>query len=351
MKNRRWTYADAGVNVKKIKSSQRDIAELLKQTFSNREGKVGTVLEEIGHYAGLIDIGKGSSLALHTDGVGTKVLIAQIMNKFDTVGIDCIAMNVNDIICVGAEPIAFLDYIALKRLDESLVREITKGLVTGAKEASVAIVGGETAIMPDVIEGEGDKAFDLVGMVLGAVDKRQIITGRNIREDDVLIGVESSGIHSNGLSLARKMLLSKYKIQDNIMGLDESLGEELLKPTKIYVKPVLEVLRKVRVSGLAHITGGGFSKLMRLVKGRDLGFRIDDMPEAPAIFELIQKEGRISKREMYRTFNMGIGFCVVAPSSESEIIENIFGEHNVKTYVIGQVVKGSGVYIDKVRVD
>jgi phosphoribosylformylglycinamidine cyclo-ligase len=340
-----------GVNVKEIKSSQRNIAELLKQTFSNRDDKVGKVLEEIGHYAGLIDIGKGSSLALHTDGVGTKVLIAQMMNKFDTIGIDCIAMNVNDIICVGAEPIAFLDYIALKRFDEYLVREITKGLVTGSKEASVAIVGGETAIMSDVIEGEGDKAFDLVGMVLGVVDKRQIITGRNIREDDVLIGVESSGIHSNGLSLVRKMLLSEYKIQDSVMGLDGSLGGELLKPTKIYVKPVLKVLREVHVSGLAHITGGGFSKLIRLVKGRDLGFRIDDIPEVPAIFELIQKEGRISKREMYRTFNMGIGFCVVAPSSESEIIMNIFRECNVKTYVIGQVVKGTGIYIDKVRVD
>ena len=350
MNNKRWTYADAGVDIKRIKGSQKDISEILKETFTNRKGKIGTVLEDIGHYAGLIDSGKNSAIALHTDGVGTKVLVAQMMNKFDTIGIDCVAMNVNDIICLAAEPIAFLDYIALKKMDKDLIKEISKGLVLGAKEASVAIIGGETAIMPDVIDGEGDKAFDLVGMVLGIVNKKQVITGNQIKKGDIIIGAESSGIHSNGYSLIRKVLLSKYRIEEHI-GLDESLGEELLKPTKIYVKPILNILRKIRPSGLAHITGGGFSKLTRLVKARNLGFKIDNMPKPLPIFTLIQDEGKISDLEMYRTFNMGIGFCIIASSIESEKIQKILRQHRINSTKIGEIVKDPGVFIGGLKVD
>ena len=350
MNNKRWTYADAGVDIKRIKGSQKDISEILKETFTNREGKIGTVLEDIGHYAGLIDLGKSSALALHTDGVGTKVLVAQMMNKFDTIGIDCVAMNVNDIICLAAEPIAFLDYIALKKMDKDLIKEISKGLVLGAKEASIAIVGGETAIMPDVIDGEGDKAFDLVGMVLGIISKKQVITGNQIMKDDIIIGVESSGIHSNGYSLVRKVLLSKYGVEENV-GLNVSLGEELLKPTRIYVNPILEILRKTKPSGLAHITGGGFSKLTRLVETRKLGFRIDNMPKLLPIFDLIQDEGKISNLEMYRTFNMGIGFCIIAPSMEVERIQSILRQHRIVSTKIGKIVKDPGVFIDGLKVD
>lgn len=349
MKKKQWTYANAGIDIKKIKNSQKDTAEFLKQTFLNRKGKVGKVLGEIGHYAGLIDIGNDSVLALHTDGVGTKVIIAEMMNKFDTIGIDCVAMNVNDIICLAAEPISFLDYIALKKMDEDLVKEISKGLVSGAKESSIAIVGGETAIMPDVIKGQGDKAFDLVGMVLGIVNKDKIVTGNKIKIDDEIIGVESSGIHSNGLSLARNVLLSKYKIEDQV-GLDKSIGEELLKPTKIYVKPILDILNKISISGLAHITGGGFSKLTRLSNGK-LGFKINNMPKPLPIFNLIQKEGKIDNFEMYRTFNMGIGFCLVASSSEVNNIRKIFSNNNINSTKIGKIVREPGVFIDKLRVD
>ena len=350
MNNKRWTYADAGVDIKRIKGSQKDISEILKETFTNREGKIGTVLEDIGHYAGLIDLGKSSALALHTDGVGTKVLVAQMMNKFDTIVIDCVAMNVNDIICLAAEPIAFLDYIALKKMDKDLIKEISKGLVLGAKEASIAIVGGETAIMPDVIDGKGDKAFDLVGMVLGIVNKKQVITGNQIKKGDIIIGAESSGIHSNGYSLIRKLLLSKYKIEEQV-GLDESLGEELLKPTQIYVKPILEILRKIRPSGLAHITGGGFSKLTRLVKARNLGFKIDNIPKPLPIFTLIQDEGKISNLEMYRTFNMGIGFCIIASSVDSEKIQKIFKQHRINSTKIGEIIKDPGVFIGELKID
>ena len=350
MNNRHWTYKDVGVDVNKIKRSQKNTAELLKQTFINRKGKMGEVLEEIGLYAGLINIGKDSAIALHTDGVGTKVLVAQMLNKFDTIGIDCIAMNVNDVICLAAEPIAFLDYIALKVMDEELIKEILRGLVSGAEEASVAIVGGETAIMPDVIKGEGDKAFDLVGMVLGIVNKRQVITGNKIKQGDIVIGVESSGIHSNGLSLARKILLSKYGIEEYV-GLDESVGRELLKPTRIYVKPILEILRKIKPSGLAHITGGGFSKLTRLDRGKNFGFRLNSMPKPLPIFELIQKEGEITDLEMYRTFNMGIGFCITSQQSEVDNIKKIFRNNGIASTEIGEIVKGSGVYINSLRID
>lgn len=353
MKKKHWRYADAGIDVNRIKKEQGALADLLSLTFANREGKIGSVLEKIGHYSGLIDAGGDTALALHTDGVGTKVLIAQLMDRFDTVGIDCVAMNVNDIICVGAEPIAFLDYIAVKRFDEELINSVAKGLVTGANEASVAIVGGETAVMPDVIEGKGDKAFDLAGMVLGVVSKSRIITGDKIREGDVVIGVESSGIHSNGLSLARKVLLEKHRVTEKIPGIENrSIGEELLEPTRIYVKPVLDLLKSdVKVSGLAHITGGAFSKMTRLIRDRDIGFQLNNMPSTPPLFELIQREGDISEHEMYRTFNMGIGFCVVAPSSEVNAVEKTFRKHEMRTHVIGKAAKGAGVYIGDVRVD
>ncbi len=349
MKNNRWTYANVGIDIKKIKGSQKDTAEFFKQTFINREGKVGKVLGEIGHYAGLIEIGNDSVLALHTDGVGTKVIVAEMMNKFDTIGIDCIAMNVNDVICLGAEPISFLDYIALKKMDEDLIKEISKGLVFGAKESSISIVGGETAIMPDVINGQGDKAFDLVGMVLGIVNKKRIITGDKIKIGDEIIGVESSGIHSNGLSLARNVLLQKYRIDDNI-NLDRDLGEELLRPTKIYVKPVLDILNKIDISGLAHITGGGFSKLTRLSKDK-VGFKLNNMPKPLPIFDLIQKEGRIDDFEMYRTFNMGIGFCLITSSSNVNYVNKVFRRYNIKSTNIGKIVKEQGVFIDQLRVN
>jgi phosphoribosylformylglycinamidine cyclo-ligase len=352
LKERRWKYSDAGVDIRKIRKGQREIADLFGRTFVNREGKLGNVLENIGHYSGLIDIGKGTALALHTDGVGTKVLIAQMIEQFDTIGIDCVAMNVNDVICVGAEPIAFLDYIAMNRFDEDLVRRIGKGLVVGANEASVAIVGGETAVMPDVIDGWDEKAFDLVGMVIGVVPKDQVVTGDRIKVGDIVVGVESSGIHSNGMSLARSVLIGKHNQHQRVTDMDSSTIDELLKPTRIYVKPVLEILRSdIKVSGLAHITGGAFSKMTRLVRNRKIGFELNQMPVPPPLFQMIQRKGMISTREMYRTFNMGIGFCVITSESEIGDIEKTFHEHRMKTHVIGKVVDESGVYVNDIHVD
>ena len=188
----------------------------------------------------------------HTDGVGTKVIIANMMKKFDTIGIDCVAMNVNDIICIGATPISFVDYIAANKNDQRIFKQIVSGLVRGAKKSSVPIVGGETAIMPDLISGKGF-GFDLAGMVVGMLSKKQMILGNKIKPNDVIIGVKSSGLHSNGYSLARKVL-SKYSLKQKFKGVG-ILGDALLKPTEIYVKPVLEAIEKCSIHGLAHITG------------------------------------------------------------------------------------------------
>ena len=330
--NEEFTYAKAGVDISKIKKAHKSIAELLKETFSSRDGKFGKVLTEIGHYAGLIDIGDNKTLALHVDGVGTKVLIAQTLNKYDTVGIDCVAMCVNDIICMGAEPVALVDYLAIEEPNDEMINEITKGLVEGAKQADTAIVGGETAVMKDVVIGKEKKGFDLAAMCVGVVDKNKIITGEKMRVNDVVIGLESSGIHSKGLTLARKVLPQEHY-------------EELLKPTLIYVKPALEIVKNCEVHGLANITGGAFSKLMRIGDKAGVGFLLDEVPELPEIFKLIQKEGNISDRELYRTFNCGIGFCVIVPENETEKVIDICKKHEINARKIGKVVEEKDVKI------
>lgn len=334
---KRFTYRDAGVDVNKIRSAQKSIGDIISTT--HRMIPSGKVLSGFGHYAGLVKLG-GQTLALHSDGVGTKVLIAQLMDRFDTVGIDCVAMNVNDIICVGARPIAFIDYIALKQANESLVQEIAHGLVEGARQSQMAIVGGETAVLPDLIAGE-DNAFDLAGMVLGLVGRKPLL-GSAIKPGDVILGVESSGLHSNGYTLARKVLLSKYSVDDNAEHLVQTVGEELLVPTRIYVKPVMELFKKkITVQGLANITGGSFTKLPRLNK--NVRYSLDGLPAPAGIFRQIQADGNIETTEMYRTFNMGIGFCVIAPKASAEQVIRTFAKYKMGCKQIGTVEKGTGV--------
>lgn len=341
---RRLTYAKAGVNLDELNKIRKDIVKQLRSTLKIRKGKFGGALIDIGHYAGMIDIGD-KALTVHADGVGTKILIAQMMDKYDTIGIDCIAMNVNDIICLGSEPIALIDYLALEKPNRKIVKEIMKGLAKGANEAQISIVGGETSIMPDMIKGINGKGFDLVGLAIGVVDKDKVINGRDLKPGDIVIGIDSSGIHSNGLSLARKALLQRYKIDQFVPELGKSIGEELLVPTRIYVKPILKILKNCEVHGLAHITGGAFSKLKRLSLKPNIGFLLDNMPEPLPIFQLIQKEGNISEREMYRTFNMGIGFCVCAPKSEEDRIAKILANYGFGARIIGRIVENPGVII------
>ena len=334
------TYKDAGIDISKIKKSQASIGKLIASTHKLQ--RKARTMSGFGHYAGIVEIPGGTLLATHTDGVGTKVMIAQSMKKYDTVGIDCVAMNVNDIICTGAVPISFVDYIAANRNDQEIFKQIVRGLVKGAKDAQVPIVGGETAILPDLISGK-NFSFDLAGMVVGILKKQDMILGNKIKKGDIIIGVSSSGLHSNGYSLARKVL-SKYSMHEKIKGLGV-LGDVLLAPTEIYVKPVLQAIKECNIHGLAHITGGSFTKLLRLKK---TGFMLDNLPEPPIIFQIIHNHG-VEREEMYKTFNMGIGFCIIAPKEEEARIGQIFKKHGFHNRQIGKIIEKNGVFIDKLR--
>ena len=336
------TYSKAGVDISKIKQSQKAIGKLIASTHKLQ--KKAKIKHGFGHYAGIVEIPGEKLLATHTDGVGTKVVIANMMKKYNTIGIDCIAMNVNDIICIGATPISFVDYIAANKNNPSIFKEIVKGLVVGAKKSSMPIVGGETAIMPDVIEGKGF-AFDLAGMVVGLVEKKEMILGNKIKSGDIIIGAKSTGIHSNGYSLARKALLTKYSVKDKIKGLG-FVGDALLKPTEIYTNPVLEMIKKCKIHGLAHITGGSFTKLLRL---KEIGYDVDSLPKIPPIMGLIAEQG-VKSEEMYKTFNMGVGFCVIAPKDEVSKITSIFKKHKISSQEIGQITSKKGVFVNSTKI-
>ncbi|MDQ6722986.1 MAG: phosphoribosylformylglycinamidine cyclo-ligase [Thermoproteota archaeon] len=342
-KEKSTKYKDVGIDIKKIKRIQNQIGKNIEKTHQYLD--IGKVISGFGHYAGLIEIGD-KVMAMHTDGVGTKILIAQLTEKYDTIGIDCIAMNVNDIICVGSKPLGYLSYIALKKTNDLLLKEITKGLVKGAKLSNIAIVGGETAILPDIITGKGkDYNFDLAGMILGILDnKKKIILGNKIKDGDLIIGINSSGLHSNGYTLARKVLLDKYSINEKPEYLETDLGNELLKPTAIYSKTILKVIDEFDtnvIHGLSHITGGAFTKLKRLNSSVD--YILDNLPQINGIFKQIMIDGKIDITEMYKTFNMGIGFCIIVSKSEAENIINIINKDNFKCQVIGKIKsKGNG---------
>ena len=343
----RLSYSRAGVDLKKVRGIHEVLATVLGATFANRKGLKGAPLIPIGHYAGLIDLG-GEALALHTDGVGTKVLVAQQLRRFSTVGIDCVAMTVNDLVCMGAEPLALVDYIALQREDHSLVRELMKGLVEGARLAGVAIVGGETAVLGDVITGVAGKGFDLACMGVGLVPKEMILDGRCVEAGDVVVGVESSGLHSNGYTLARRVF-GRGGLSGEVPGMGSTVGEALLTPTRVYVRPALSALRTCEVHGMGHITGGAFTKLTRLSGDRELKFDLT-IPRPPPIFQLIRSEGGISEAEMYRTFNMGIGLCLVVPDSERRRAARPFEKEGFRTHFVGTVKKGRGVSVNGAQI-
>ena len=275
------------------------------------------------------------------DGVGTKLKIAFQMDKHDTVGIDCVAMSVNDILAQGADPLFFLDYIAVAKLLQQQVEEIVKGIIEGCRQAGCALLGGETAEMPDLYNpGE----YDLAGFAVGLVDRHNIVDGSTITEGDVIIGLGSSGLHSNGFSLARKVLLehSAMKLDKGHNLLDVTLGEELLKPTKIYVQDVLFILKECKVKGLANITGGGLpSKLVRILpEGMQAEVDQSSWPVS-GIFKLIEQAGAVNREEMFKTFNMGIGFCLVAEPAEAEKIFALLSKGSLSAYPIGRIRKGA----------
>jgi phosphoribosylformylglycinamidine cyclo-ligase len=298
-----------------------------------------------GHYASVVALDDSTAIAICTDGVGTKLIVAEQAQRFDTVGIDCVAMNVNDLVCVGAEPIAMVDYIAVEQVDPRVLAEIGESLRTGAEQAGIEIPGGELAQVPEMLKGHpSPHGIDLVGAAIGVVARNAVLTGETIEPGDVVLGVPSSGLHSNGFTLARRALLDDggLSLEDSPPELGRTLAEELLEPTEIYVRAVLDLLRsEAEVRGLAHITGDGLLNLTRL--NENVGFRIDAPLPPPPIFGLIQDRGEVPDQEMWEVFNMGTGFCcVVAPAGAGRALDLLRRRH-AGAAAIGEVTGEAGV--------
>ncbi len=328
------TYKDAGVVSIGEEGTFRTLLDWVSKSMEGHP----EVKAEVGLYATVIDVGHDLGIAMSTDGVGTKLLIAQMMNRYDTVGIDCVAMNVNDLICVGAKPLAMLDYIAVEDATAPVLGEIGKGLYEGAKLADISIPAGEVAQLREMIKGHGDgMGFDLVGTAFGVVDLNKMVVGEGIREGDVVVGVASSGLHSNGYTLARKVLLGPHEVDTYLEELGSTVGEAMLEPTRIYVRPVLELLREVpKVRALIHVTGEGLRNLQRVRS--EVGFVLDAMPPPPPVFRVLQREGKVSNAEMANTFNLGVGLCVVCPEADAERVIKVFGGHGMDAWTIGRAV-------------
>lgn len=330
------TYKEAGVNIEEGYRSVKLIKEYAKKTISEY------VLNGLGSFAGMVELPEGYKkpvLVSGTDGVGTKLDIACKKRKFDTVGIDCVAMCVNDILCHGAKPLFFLDYIACGKLEAEVSSDLVKGVAEGCIKSQCSLIGGETAEMPGMYK-EGD--YDIAGFAVGIVDKDKIINGKDIKSGDKLIGIASSGVHSNGYSLIRKVFKN---LDEDFNG--KAIWEELLTPTKIYVKPVLSLLEKFNIKGMAHVTGGGFCEnLPRMLSKEGLSIVINkNSYEIPEIFKKLMELG-VKEEEMYNTFNMGIGFVLCVEEDEVEEVLKELSKQGEKAFEIGYInAGGEGVCI------
>jgi phosphoribosylformylglycinamidine cyclo-ligase len=325
-------YRDAGVDTDEADAGLARLTRRIVQTWPPAGGP-GAVQLDIGYFANVVEIG-GQGIAITTDGIGSKAMIASMVGRYDTVGIDCVAMNVNDLICVGATPVSMVDYLAIEKAEAAVIDAISIGLCAGAQMAGISVSGGETAQLKDMIHG-----FDLAGTAIGHVPLDRIIVGEGIREGDAVIGVESSGIHSNGLSLARRAFFTKhdYRCSHRFEELGFDLGNELLRPTHIYVKEALELIARVpSVRALMHITGDGFLNLTRVKS--EVGFVLDALPPVPPIFSIIQRLDGTAQAEMYSVFNMGIGFCAVVAETDAQTTLSILGGHGKHAHRIGYAV-------------
>ena len=331
------TYKDAGVDTEQQDRIMPNLTYWVQRTFAFRPNSVKLPL---GYFANVIDVGNGLGIAVSTDGVGTKIIIAEMMNKYDTIGIDCVAMNVNDVLCVGATPLALLDYVAVEAPHDDLMGPLVEGLYKGAELAKVTIPGGEIAQVREMVHGAREGyGFDLVGTCIGTVNTDRILTGQDTKDGDIIIGLRSTGVHSNGLTLARRVFFEKLKwdIGKKMDELGRTLGEELLEPTRIYVREVLAMLQaKLKVKALAHITSTGFLNLSRATA--EVSYIIDSLPEPHPIFPLIQHYGGISDEQMFFTYNMGIGFCVIVAPEDVDSVRRIAHDHEVESHVIGHTV-------------
>jgi phosphoribosylformylglycinamidine cyclo-ligase len=335
-------YAAAGVDTRQ---ADRGVAALVSVLSSIETGRERLSVPLPGHYASVIRIAPNLGVALATDSVGSKVIVAEQAQRFSTIGIDCVAMNVNDLICVGAEPLALLDYLAVESADPDLLAELAEGLRAGAQDAGVEIPGGEVCQLPEVIRGHPSPyGFDLVGSAFGTVALDAIVDGKACAPGDAVIGLPASGVHSNGLTLARRVLLEEGGLSLDARPAElggASVADALLEPTVIYVRAVLELLRSdVAVHGLAHITGGGLLNLLRL--GDRVGFEITEPLPVLPVFSLIAELGNVPAAEMWEVFNMGCGFCAVVPAADAERAVALLGARHPGTAVIGRVTDSDG---------
>ncbi|WP_308637832.1 phosphoribosylformylglycinamidine cyclo-ligase [Paenibacillus silvisoli] len=335
-------YKQAGVDIAAGNEAVERMKKHVKKTFRPE------VLTDLGGFGGLFGLNKDKYeepvLVSGTDGVGTKLKVAFAMDKHDTIGIDAVAMCVNDIIVQGAEPLFFLDYLACGKVEPEKIEAIVKGISDGCVQSGCALIGGETAEMPGMYQGD---EYDIAGFTVGIVDKKKIIDGKSIAPGDVVLGLASSGIHSNGYSLVRRLLLDTagYSLDAELAELGgKKLGDVIIEPTRIYVKSVLELIKQVQVKGMAHITGGGFIENIPRVlpDGVNVEIAYGSWPILP-IFNLMQEKGSITNRDMFTTFNMGIGMVVVVPEEQAEQALRIARELGEDAYLIGKVTEGSRV--------
>nr|WP_315020566.1 phosphoribosylformylglycinamidine cyclo-ligase [uncultured Aminipila sp.] len=335
------TYKDAGVDTKEGERAVDLMKPHVKKTFNEN------VLTGLGGFGSLFKLDTSSMtepvLVSGTDGVGTKLKIAFLMDKHDTVGIDCVAMCVNDVLCQGAKPLFFLDYIATGKVQAEKIAEIVKGIADGCYQSGSALVGGETAEMPDFYQ---DGEYDMAGFSVGVVDRNKMITGANITKGNKVIGIASSGIHSNGYSLVRKVFFDKMqmKVTDYVEELGMTLGEALLTPTKIYANACNSVLSKHQANGIIHITGGGFFENIPRIIPKGLGVKINvGTWEVPAIFSYIKQCGSIEQVDMFSTYNMGVGMMMIVPESEAEAVVETLRTAGETADIIGEIIEGEGV--------
>ena len=332
------SYKDAGVDIDAGNKS----VELMKKDVESTFGP--EVLTGLGGFGALFqpDLGAYEEpvFVSGADGVGTKLKLAFKLDKHDSIGRDLVAMSVNDILAQGAKPLFFLDYLATGKLDAEKTAQIVRGIAAGCKDAGAALIGGETAEMAGFYQ-EGE--YDLAGFAVGIVDKKKIITGENIKEGDLILGISSDGLHSNGFTLARAALFDRaaYDYQAEIEGLENNLGLELLKPTRIYVKPVLKIIDKFEINGIAHITGGGLLENVPRILPEGLQAVVDKKSwERPKIFDIIKEAGDIEEKEMFRTFNMGIGMVLIINQSDKDELLSEIEKLGEKAQIIGQIKKG-----------
>ncbi|HOO23249.1 MAG TPA: phosphoribosylformylglycinamidine cyclo-ligase [Clostridia bacterium] len=337
MKSFSDSYREAGVDI----TAGYEAVRLMKKHIAKTMNE--NVISDIGGFGGLFGLDltgiKNPVLVSGTDGVGTKLKLAFLLGKHDTIGIDCVAMCVNDVICCGAKPLFFLDYVAVGKNYPEKVAEIVKGVADGCVMSGCALIGGETAEMPGFYPVD---EYDLAGFAVGIVDKEKILDNKTMRESDVIIALPSSGVHSNGFSLVRKVFdVEKCDLKSPIAELGGSLGETLLTPTKIYVKPVLKLLEEVKVKGISHITGGGFYENIPRSIPDGLCAKIEKSAvRVLPIFDYIQKVGNISERDMFNTFNMGVGMAIVVDKEDADAALLILRENGEDAYVIGEIING-----------